>query len=344
MLRLIFFRGPLLPPSENSSQVIIDMHCHCAGIGAGDSGCFISAALRKSWKYKLYFAGFNISEKELESHGDQVGIERIARQVTDSHAVAGAVILAMDGVIAENGEMDRSRTIFYIPNEFVARETARHPCLYFGASVNPYRPVALSRLEWCKKQDAKLVKWLPSIQYIDPSDRRIEPFYHKLIELDLPLLSHAGNERSFTQAANELADPMRLRLPLELGVRVIAAHIGSTGKNVGQDNMERTVALMDEFPNLWADISALTQINRKGFLIRALKTPRLHDRLLYGTDYPLTNMVLVSPYYLPLHLRWKQMRSIVRIQNSWDRDVALKQALGVPAQVFNSPAQLLGID
>lgn len=344
MLRLIFFRGPLLPPSENSSQVIIDMHCHCAGIGAGDSGCFISAAMRKSWKYKLYFAGFNISEKELESHGDQVGIERIARQVTDSHAVAGAVILAMDGVIAENGEMDRSRTIFYIPNEFVARETARHPCLYFGASVNPYRPDALSRLEWCKKQDAKLVKWLPSIQYIDPSDRRIEPFYRKLIELDLPLLSHAGDERSFTQAANELADPMRLRLPLELGVRVIAAHIGSTGKNEGQDNMARTVALMDEFPNLWADISALTQINRKGFLLRALKTPRLHDRLLYGTDYPLTNMVLVSPYYLPLHLSWKQMRSIGKIRNSWDRDVALKQALGVPAQVFNSPAQLLGID
>ena len=28
--------------------------------------------------------------------------------------------------------------------------------------------------------------------------------------------------------------------------------------------MERTVVLMDEFPNLWADISALTQINRKG--------------------------------------------------------------------------------
>ena len=55
-----------------------------------------------------------------------------------------------------------------------------------------------------------------------------------MIELDLPLLSHAGDERSFTQAADELADPMRLRLPLELGVRVIAAHIGSTGKNQGR--------------------------------------------------------------------------------------------------------------
>ena len=134
------------------------------------------------------------------------GHRKIARQVTDSHAVAGAVILAMDGVIAENGEMDRSRTLFYIPDEFVPGK----------------QPVTLVFISG------------PASIPIDPSDRRIEPFYLKLIELDLSLLSHAGDERSFTQAADELADPMRLRLPLELGVRVIAAHIGSTGKNQGR--------------------------------------------------------------------------------------------------------------
>lgn len=344
ILRLILFRGPAVPPSEIPSEKIIDMHCHCAGIGAKNSGCFLSAGMQKSWKYKLYFRGFDISDPDLSAHGDQVSIQRIAQQVARSQKVAGAVILAMDAVINGNGDMDLSRTIFYIPNEFVARETAQYGHLYFGASVNPYRRDALARLQWCKEQAAKLVKWLPSIQYIDPSDRRIEPFYRKLIELKLPLLSHAGDERSFTHAVNELADPARLRFPLELGVKVIAAHIGSTGKNQGQDNMERTMALMDEFPNLWADISALTQINRKRFLQRALKSPRVYGRLLYGTDYPLINMVLVSPFYFPLRLSWKQMRSIVKIENPWDRDVALKQSLGVPADVFSKPAAFLGID
>ena len=65
---------------------------------------------------------------------------------------------------------------------------------------------------------------------------------------------------------------------------MIAAHVGSTGKNEGQDNMQRTLALMDEFPELSADISALTQINRKRFLDRVLKAPGPYDRLLYGTD------------------------------------------------------------
>ena len=344
ILRLILFQGPVVLPSQCPSEKIIDMHCHCAGIGAGDSGCFVSAGMQKSWKYQLYFRGFEITEDEVKAHGDQLIIRKIAEQVAQSENVDGAVILALDAVLDGKGKIDRSRTLIYIPNEFVARETAQYNHLYFGASVNPYRRDALERLEWCKKNGAKLLKWLPSIQYIDPSDLRIEPFYRKLTELELPLLSHAGDEHSFKQAANELSDPLRLRLPLELGVKVIAAHVGSTGKNEGQDNMQRTLALMDEFPDLSADISALTQINRKRFLVRALKAPGPRDRLLYGTDYPLINMILVSPYYFPLRLRWKEMWSIAKIENPWDRDVVLKQSLGVPAVVFRKPAAFLGID
>lgn len=328
---------------RSSPEIIIDIHCHCAGIGAGDSNCFISDSMRNSWKYKFYLKGFGLTEKMLEAQGDQATIRTIAEQVHHSERVSGAVILALDAAVDEDGEIDRSRTLIYIPNEFVQMETAKYDHLHFGASVNPYRPDALERLEWCKEAGAKLVKWIPSIQFIDPSDPRLKSFYSKMVELDLPLLSHAGNERSFTQADNELSDPMRLRLPLRMGVRVVAAHMGSTGRNQGQDNMERTVSLMDKFSNLWADISALTQINRKRFFHRTLRTSEIHGRLLYGTDYPLINMALVSPYQYPLRLTWKQMRSIARIPNPWDRDVALKKSLGVPDDVFFCPAEFLGI-
>ena len=48
---------------------VIDIHCHTAGIGAGGSGCFLSQALRRSWKYRFYLAAFGITQKELELHG-----------------------------------------------------------------------------------------------------------------------------------------------------------------------------------------------------------------------------------------------------------------------------------
>ncbi len=54
-------------------------------------------------------------------------------------------------------------------------------------------------------------------------------------------------------------------------------------------------------------------------------------------------MVLVSPYYFPLNLTIKQMHEISNIENPWDRDVTLKQTLGVPTEVFSSSATILKI-
>jgi hypothetical protein len=45
-------------------------------------------------------------------------------------------------------------------------------------------------------------------------------------------------------------------------------------------------------------------------------------------------MPIVSPWFFPRNLKLSQMWRISRIKNPWDRDVALKQALGVPAEVF----------
>lgn len=45
-------------------------------------------------------------------------------------------------------------------------------------------------------------------------------------------------EKSFSTAKDELAAPARLELPLSLGVKVIAAHIATTGKSEGQNNTQ----------------------------------------------------------------------------------------------------------
>lgn len=52
-------------------------------------------------------------------------------------------------------------------------------------------------------------------------------------------------------------------------------------------------------------------------------------------------MALTSPWYFPLNRSLADMRRIQVISNHWDRDVALKQALGVGPDVFARSAQLL---
>jgi len=320
---------------------VIDMHCHVAGIGAGGSGCFLSGNMERSWKTPFYFRAFGVSRQELEQEGDGLILRRLSERLAGASRVQSAVVLALDGVVDSRGELDRERTELYIPNDYLAAQCRRYGNLLFGASVNPLRRDAMDRLDSAAADGAVLVKWLPSIQGADPADRRLIPFYRRLAELGLPLLVHTGKEESFTRADDSLADPARLRLALENGVTVIAAHCASNGKSDGERNLARLLPLFAEFPNLHADISALTLVNRLGHLQRILRHSELHGRLLYGTDMPLPATGLTSPWLQLRSIGLAEARRIAAIANPWDRDVALNLALGMPEQVLCRAASIL---
>lgn len=335
-LRNYFFRGPIRS-TEPLDERVVDLHVHAAGLGEGDSGCYVSKEIRDSFKITEYLKAFGLSRGDLKEGGDRLSVERIAKWVRSSQRVKRAVVLAIDGFIDEKGKLDLKQTEIYVPNEFVAKEVKPYPELQWGASVNPLRPDALERLEKAKADGAVLVKWLPPIQGFDPADPKLTPYYVKLRTLGLPLLTHTGQERAFTRADDKLADPTRLKLALNLGVTVIAAHAATTGETDGEDNMERLLAMLPVYKNLYADISSLTQLNKLGYLRKLLLDKRSQGKLLYGSDFPLTNTKLVSAYFFPLDLTWAEMRRVEAIENPFDRDVALKQALGVPTEVFLHP-------
>jgi predicted TIM-barrel fold metal-dependent hydrolase len=286
-------------PLEPIPAGIVDMHCHLAGIGAGGSGCWVSPRMRNNWRFNIFLRSFGVSQKEMMEQGDSLVADRISESLAQSKYVSKAVLLALDGVVGND---------------------------------------ALARLDWAKAHGAVLVKWIPPVMEINPDDPKLIPFYKKMVELKLPLLSHTGEEKSFPRTAEELGDPEKLRLPLSLGVTVVAAHIASSEKYHGERGPDRLARLMREFPNLYTDISALTQVNKPGALKEALTRPEFAGRLLYGTDFPLINTALESPWY-SFHLSLRQKFQIWRTKNSWDRDVLMKHDLGVPAETFARPGQ-----
>jgi len=319
---------------------IIDIHCHTAGIGAGASGCFVSSAMRRNVRFNFFLKTFGVSEGELQQHGDRLVLERLSQRLSESRHIAAAVVLAMDGVVDTHGRLDEAATEIYIPNEFLARECRNYSNLLFGASINPHRRDAMERLERAAEEGAVLLKWLPSIQGIDPGDARLKPFYRRLQELRLPLLTHTGNEESFTRADNRLSDPLRLRAALDEGVTVIAAHCASNGKDGGQAYLERLLTLFAAYPNLYADISSLTQANRLGHLTRVLRHRSIHERLLYGSDMPIINSFITSPWWHAYRIPLPAVLRIAAIRNPWDRDVELKRALGVTEEILGNNSKL----
>ncbi len=126
-------------------------------------------------------------------------------------------------------------------------------------------------------------------------------------------------------------------IALDCGVTVIAAHAATPGRYHGERAIDRLAGLMREYPNLHADISSLTQINKPGYLGEVLRRSEFRGRLIYGSDYPLIAIPgLTTAWHYWHRLSLREMASIARLDNPWDRDVALKRALGVSQDIWLS--------
>lgn len=243
------FPASNLPPVP-LKKTLIDMHTHVA-CQSENNGCYVNEKFKRHWKYKIYLKAFGTSEKELDQKGDEIIPQRLSDLIQSSQFVSKAVVLALDGFYDTQGNLDLEKTQVMVPNSFVLRQTQKHTNLLYAASIHPYRKTALADLEKAKSDGAIFIKWLPCIMGIDPEseDPRITAFYQKLIELNLPLLSHTGDEHSFMTSDDSLCDPHKLKKPLDMGVKVIAAHLGTLGHNHGESNLSHMEKLLADFPN-----------------------------------------------------------------------------------------------
>lgn len=282
----------------------VDHHTHIAGIGTGGTGNFVNPKML-SWSYPFHHLKFKVylsaaGVKDV-ANADQTMVQRLVDLVEHLPQPGKHRLLAFDKNYSPEGTANPEKTEFFVPNEYVFELAAQYPDLFIpNISVNPYRVDALIELERWAKQGARIVKWLPNAMGIDPSDPRCDPFYQKMKELDLILLSHGGEEKAVEADEDQkLGNPLLLRRPLDAGVKVIVAHCAGLGENEDTDDPERKrvsnfdlfMRLMDDKRYdglLFADISAMTQFNRIGKPLNTiLSREDLHERLVNGSDYPL---------------------------------------------------------
>ncbi|MCW8997733.1 MAG: hypothetical protein OQK04_03305, partial [Kangiellaceae bacterium] len=169
---------------------------------------------------------------------------------------------------------------------------------------------------------------------------------------NLPLLTHAGEEKAVhSEKLQKLANPLFLRKPLELGVKVIVAHCASLGTSQDIEtnsakqvsNFELFARLMNQSQyenNLMADISAVNLFNREITEIKQIvRNQHWHKRLLYASDYPLPGvMPIISSTNLASHGLIDQklvpFLNQVRQHNSWLYDFLIKRFLRADSMAF----------
>jgi len=285
-------------------EKLIDHHVHIAGLGVGGTNAFVNPKML-TWRHpfhrlklKVYMSSAGVAD---EGNADPQAAARLADLVKNIKDHGKHRLLAFDKHYRKDGTVNLEKTEFYVPNEYVFELAERYPDLFVpNISVNPYRPDAIAELEKWARRGARIVKWLPNAMGIDPADAKCDPFYEKMKELDLILLSHGGEEKAVeAEEDQKLGNPLLLRRALDHGVKVIVAHCAGLGTNEDLDTPDRKqisnfdlfLRLMDEKRYeglLFGEISAMTQFNRSGKPLRTmLAREDLHERLVNGSDYPL---------------------------------------------------------
>jgi uncharacterized protein len=294
-----------------------DCHAHLFGNGRSGPGIWVSPdfdagnTMGAKVRRAMFANGGCLGDDE--ALWDRRMVERIVHLLDALPVGAKAVMLAFDFTYGEKGDQRQYLTTFSVSNRYAARIAAMRPDrLEWACSVHPYREDAIEELKWCKAHGARAVKWLPPTMDIDLASPRCVPFYDALRELNLPLLTHVGQEMSVQGAHREdLGHPLALRHPLDRGVRVIAAHCASLGASPDWDALPKNATverppmvenfrlfarLMNE-PRyeklLFGDISATILYNRADYIGEILANKAWHERLLNGSDYPLPGIMPV---------------------------------------------------
>ena len=293
-----------------------DAHSHLLGSGDTPSGIYINPRMESAlnpglYARRLFFLNGGCVH-DAPGSVDRSYVERMHNLLDGMKPGVKMVLFAFERAHDERGRPNLEESAFYVPDAY-ARDIARAHPRYFewAASIHPYRDDAVAALRQAKADGARGVKWLPAAMGIDPASPRCDAFFQELKHLGVPLITHAGLERAvFGHDTQDFGNPLRLRRALDAGVRVVVAHCAS----MGQDrDLDRGGAMTDSFAlfarlmddkryerNLFADISAMTQLNRAGpALARVLEEEAWHPRLLNGSDYPLPGiMPLFSLDYL----------------------------------------------
>ncbi|WAC20633.1 amidohydrolase family protein [Luteolibacter sp. SL250] len=322
--------------SPATATPVIDCHVHLVGNGRKGSGCWIRMSGWHRWLggFMAKMIGMPVSFEHEEF--DAAYVSRLADFVKESSADQ-ILLLAQEEVYHEDGTK-RDFGSFHVPNDYLFEVCSGNPAFLPAVSIHPARKDALEELDRCLAQGARALKLLPNCLDVDCSRPAYDAFWEKMAEAGLPMLAHTGGEMTVPVANKLYQDPRYLERPLEIGVKIIAAHAASNSSLWDEDYFDVLVEMMRRHPNLYGDSSALNTPVRSSAFAKILHCD-LADRFVHGSDFPV-----------PVGTWYARMRGLVdgparaeaaSIPNLIERDLRLKKSMGFPEGHFTRVGEIL---
>jgi hypothetical protein len=323
--------------NEATVKPALDFHVHIVGTGASGTGCWLRVGGWHRPLAALMVKQVGMETDVFERNFDALYVERLLQQMRSS-SLGAALILAHDEVYDDSGHKLEGVGSFYVPNEYVLRLARENPEFIPAVSIHPARPDALDELERCLAGGAAAMKCLPNCHNIDCNNPNYRKFWERMAAAGLPLLAHTGGEHTVPVVNPAFADPSVLRLPLECGVKVVAAHCATKSGLTDPEYFFELLKMFERYPNLYGDVSAFN-VPLRGRHVRECLKPGVVERMIHGSDYPVPVNGLWA--WLRGFIEWQDYRASARESNIIERDYRLKVAMGFPPEVFTRGWDLL---
>ncbi len=253
----------------------------------------------------------------------------LTQTIRRSKYLRKSVVFGVDARVNAKGEVLHRDLTVCASNEDVLRLYEAHSDVVIPFfSINPMRPDALDLIDRYSELGFKGAKFLQNYWNVNTNERRYRRYFEKLQEKNLPLIIHIGSESS-VHSYRPCECISMLYHPLDAGVNVIAAHMAlryepskilrafsGNAKYFNADYLT-LLTMLQQHENLYADVSALLTPVRAKALRHLSEQYQIHDKLLFGTDYPVPFSTIVNSYDLPYRRRFE----LAKIENVFDRYV-----------------------
>ena len=319
----------------------IDMHVHMVGNAASGHGCWVRVTALRAPLYGIMLRKLDLNFESLNKPSfDNQFRDRLLDFIRSSD-IDAVCLLAQEAVYRNDGTLWEDAGNAFVPNEYVLELARNHKEFIPAVSIHPARPDAMEELDRCLENGAAMMKCLPNCQNINCNEAKFKPFWKRMAESGLPLLAHTGGEHTLQVINSDYANPEVLKLPLECGVNVIAAHTGTGSGPFDPDYLPVLIEMMKNYPNLYADTSALNVPTRSYGLRHCLENELLSSRIVHGSDYPV-----------PTSSTWAWVRGLIdsdqwaslkKIKNPIELDYQTKVAMKFPANHFTRINSLLRV-
>tara|TARA_B110000879_G_scaffold62939_1_gene88464 strand:+ start:4196 stop:5062 length:867 start_codon:yes stop_codon:yes gene_type:complete len=281
--------------------------------------------------------GLGLPTSSLKTGLDELYVKNLLENIRESE-IDAAVILAQDIPYSHTGEKMPNEAQFYVPNEYVSELARKHEEFIPACSIHPARPDAMDELEKCIEAKMPVLKLLPNCLNIDYMDKKYIPFWERMQEAGMILLTHTGGEMTVKVYDPSFGDPKKLEILLDCGVTTIAAHSAGRSGLFDGDWTGDLLDLFKRFPHLYGDNSALSSLNRARTLKHILPE-EIQSRIIHGSDYPVPVSGL-GPMLMG-KLSWSDYKATGKIPNIIERDYQLKQKMGFNEKTFTRMDELL---